>query len=66
VTDTPPEDVTVTGEESATVGSFPDAEAPEDGRAANETEVDEPTEGESTDGDATDATDGDATEGENK
>ena len=35
MTDTPPEDVTVTGEESAPAGSFPDAAA----EMANETEV---------------------------
>ena len=38
MTDTPHEDVTETGEESAKVGSFPDPAAPENGGAANEAE----------------------------
>jgi molecular chaperone GrpE len=41
VTDTPHEDVTVTGEESAQASSFPDAAAPEVSAVANETEVEE-------------------------
>ena len=41
MTDTPHEDVTVTGEESAKVGSFPDAAA----EMANETEVEAPEAG---------------------
>jgi molecular chaperone GrpE len=40
VTDTPDEDVPVTGEESAQAGSFPDAAAQEDAGAANETDDD--------------------------